>query len=104
MRQRTLYNLLTVAALLTAMGTDQLAQAATAIRADAVVQVAERMANRFGRTYSEKERHPVAQFARTERAITPQCRLASIRPQSQSAGVESNRVRPALLHLPPPLA
>lgn len=103
MRQRTLYNLLTVAALLAAMGTDYVAQASTAIRAEAVVQVAERMAGRLGRAYSHKERHPVAQFAQTEQLTTPACRAPLPWPGQEVGAVAIVRERPALLHLPPPL-
>ena len=62
MRRNAITKLLVVASLLTAMGTDALAQTRLTVRAEAVVNVAERMASRmasrFSRAFTRKTQQP----------------------------------------------
>lgn len=101
MKRRILYNLIAVAVLLTALGADYLASAATVVRAEAVVEVAGRMASRFTRAFPRRVNESAIHVERGvpdigERPIEQVC-------QTRKAPLPTHG-RLQLLYLPPPLA
>lgn len=101
MRRRVIYNLLTVTALLAALGTDYLAQAGTHVRAEAVVSVAEKMAARFSRAFPQRSSQPATHLETTRHtAVIVRDFPATGRQDPQQARYCSMHT----LHLPPPLA
>lgn len=101
MRRRIIYNLLTVTALLGAMGTDYLVQASTYVQADAVVSVAEKMAARFGKAFQQRSSQPATRLESTRQiAVVTRDFPATGRHDPQQARYCSKQT----LHLPPPLA
>lgn len=101
MKRRAIYNILAVAALLTALGTDHLASAAMTVRAEAVVGVAQRMATRFARSFPRRVNESAIQNGRASQfaalAVQPQM------PDDQGPFL-AMRGMPQMLYLPPPLA
>jgi hypothetical protein len=101
MKRRALYSMLTLAVLITAMGTDYLASAGMVVRAEVVVNVAERMARRFTPVFPRRA-HPQG----TQQQQSVQAAVAS----PAVAIVDQQHVHQALacprhiLYLPPPLA
>ncbi len=91
-----------IAALLAAMGTDALAQAGVnAARAEAVVNVAERMANRLSHAFARKVHQPAATLHWQARRPTDVA--AAPRPDvADSSPKWSFRQHEHLLYLPPP--
>ena len=101
MRRRVIYNLLTVTALLSALGTDYLAQAGTAVRADAVVSAAEKMAVKFGDTFARRPSQPAVRFEKTRQVVA----LTGEYPSSaRSEPQQARYCGMHMLHLPPPQA
>ena len=101
MKRRTICNILTVAALLTALGTDYLASAGQVVRAEAVVNVAERMAARLTRAFARKVTVPAPRMERAAEASQAICMLdvrGIWRPK------QADRCQLQTLYLPPPLA
>ncbi|GEM_PF-5464169 len=101
MRRRVIYNLLTVAALLGAMGSDYLAQAGTYVQGEAVVGVAEKMAARFGKAFPQRSSQPATRLESTRQtaAVTQEFPTAGRRDPQQARHCSTQT-----LHLPPPLA
>jgi hypothetical protein len=101
MRRRTICHLLTVALVLTAMGADYLQSAGMVVRAETVVEVAGRMADRFTQA-----------FPRRVHQSTPQILHASgwavVRPEvrwmDQQRPHQALRCSSEVLYLPPPIA
>jgi hypothetical protein len=101
MKRRAICNILVVAALLTALGTDYLASAGMAVRAEAVVDVAQRMATRFARAFPRRVNESAIQNGRT-----PQFATLVIRPfvPDEQSPLPTRHCMPHMLYLPPPLA
>lgn len=101
MQRKTIYPILAFAAVLMAMGSDCLLTAGMAVRADAVVTVAQRMAEEFGKTRSRRQSQrafPLEQARVYVLAIPP--RLVAANTFLHPARLCS----PHVLYLPPPLA
>ncbi len=100
MHRRVVYNLLTMTALLAAMGTDYLAQAGTLVQADAVISVAEKMAVRFSKSFPQRSSQPVTRLEgiRQTALVTQEYPTVS-RDEPQQA----RNCSAFTLHLPPPL-
>ena len=99
-RTRAISQLLVFVALVGALGTDYMAQAGSAVRADAVVDVAERIAARLSRAFDQKDHRPAAvQFARQRLAA-----LSAARPSARPEDVRVEHLASdlRLLYLPPP--
>jgi hypothetical protein len=101
MQRRVIYNVLTMTALLAALGTDYLAQAGTCFQADAVITVAEKMAVRFSKAFPQRSSQPATRLESTRQtAVVAQEFFAIGRHDPQQARCCSTFA----LHLPPPLA
>lgn len=98
-RRSAITQLLVVASLLTAMGTDALAQTSMTVRAEAVVNVAERMASKFSHAFTRKARQPAMPLHATRPALT----LALRSPALDRKPAYILRPSEHLLYLPPPL-
>ena len=91
--------MLVIAALLTAMGTDTMAQAGVAVRAEAVVDVAERMATRFSRAFAREVHQPAI---RQQTNLRPARIVQQTPPVRDIAPPRSPHQHEHLLYLPPP--
>jgi len=98
-RRSAITQLLVVASLLTAMGTDALAQSKLTVRAEAVVNVAERMASKFSHAFTRKAKQPAMPL----HATRPPLALVLRSPALDRKPAVILRAAEHLLYLPPPL-
>lgn len=98
-RRLVISNLIVVTALLCAAGTDYVANAGSAVRADAVVNIADRMAARLSRAFAHKVHQPAMRYPQSRQAVA---QSTADRPLVARLVPEVRRDVPQLLYLPPP--
>lgn len=100
LKRRAISHLLVLAALVAAWGTDHLAQAGGVVRADAMVDVAERMAARFRYSFDRKSHRPAVVRLDADRrwAMAGQAEVSEL---SEKVYCQTH-LNPHVLYLPPP--
>lgn len=101
MQKRVIYNVLTMTALLAALGTDYFAQAGTCFQAGAVITVAEKMAVRFSKAFPQRTSQPATRLESTLQTAVVAKESA---PSSRHDPQQARRCGTFALYLPPPLA
>ncbi len=97
-KRRVICNALVLAMVVTSLGTDCLSQASVIVRADAVVNVAGKMASRFTRAFPRRVQQTTIHFARRSESMTPEPRpMAAATPAVHQSLIPLQRQ-----YLPPP--
>lgn len=98
-RRQVISNLIVVTALICAAGTDYVANPVSAVNADRVVNIADRMAARLSRAFAHKIDRPAARYPQSR-----QLAMQAAIPQSPIPQwvVVTRYDLPQLLYLPPP--
>ena len=101
MQRKHVYNLLAMAAIIVALGTDCLSSAGLDVRPEMMVSVAQKAAQRFSRGVCRRE-----QFAREHRTVTGVSKQSVwLRVETRApAGGAAELMPSQVLNLPPPLA